>query len=66
MKNSQYHLKIKHINIQFHFIYQKIKKEVIELCYICINEMIADDFIKNLVKVKFVKFYDWLEIKCIE
>ena len=65
-KNSQYHLKIKHIDIQFHFIYQKIKKEAIELCYIYTDEMIADNFIKDFMRVKFMKFHNQLKIKCIE
>ena len=57
-KNSQYHVKIKHIDIQFHFICQKIEKEAIELCYTHTDEMIADDLIKDLVRVKFMKFCD--------
>jgi hypothetical protein len=54
VKNSQFHARIKHIDIQTHLIKKKVIEEFINLFYVLINQMIIDDFIKSLIKDKFV------------
>jgi CobQ-like glutamine amidotransferase family enzyme len=63
VKNSQFHARIKHIDIQTHFIKEKVIEESIDLFYVLIDQMIADDLIKSLIKDKFVQFRAALEIE---
>ena len=46
IKNEQ----IKYFDIYYHFVYQKIFSDCIQLNYILTNENIADDFMKLLAK----------------
>jgi hypothetical protein len=63
IKNSQFHARIKHIDIQIHFIREKVIKEFINLAYVSIDQMIADDLTKSLVRDKFVQFRTALKIE---
>ncbi len=63
IKNSQFHARIKHIDIQTHFIREKVTEESIDLFYVLINQMIADNLIKSLIRDKFVQFRAALEIE---
>jgi hypothetical protein len=63
VKNSQFHARIKHIDIQIHFIKEKMIEEFIDLFYVLIDQMIIDDFIKSLIKDKFVWFRAALKIE---
>jgi hypothetical protein len=63
VKNSQFHARIKHIDIQTHFIKKKVIEEFIDLFYMLIDQMIIDDFIKSLIKDKFVQFRAALKIE---
>jgi hypothetical protein len=63
IKNSQFHARIKHIDIQIHFIREKVIEEFIDLAYVFIDQMIADDLTKSLIKNKFVQFRAALEIE---
>ncbi len=63
IKNSQFHARIKHIDIQTHFIKEKVIEEFIDLVYVSINQMIADDLTKSLIRDKFVQFRAALEIE---
>jgi hypothetical protein len=63
VKNSQFHARIKHIDIQTHFIKEKMIEECIDLFYVLIDQMIMNDFIKSLIKNKFVQFRVALEIE---
>jgi hypothetical protein len=63
IKNFQFHARIKHIDIQIHFIKEKVIEEFIDLVYVFIDQMIADDLTKSLVKDKFVQFRVALEIE---
>ncbi len=63
IKNSQFHARIKHINIQTHFIRDKVIEESIDLFYVFIDQMIVDNLIKSLIKDKFVQFRVALEIE---
>jgi hypothetical protein len=63
IKNSQFHARIKHIDIQTHFIKEKVIEEFIDLAYVFIDQMIADDLTKSLIRDKFVQFRAALEIE---
>jgi CobQ-like glutamine amidotransferase family enzyme len=62
-KNPQFHARIKHIDIQTHFIREKVTEGFIDLAYVSIDQMIADDLTKSLVRDKFVQFRAALEIE---
>ncbi len=63
IKRFQFHAKIKHIDIQTHFIREKVVDESIDLIYILTKQMIIDDLIKSLIKNKFVQYQIVLEIE---
>jgi hypothetical protein len=63
IKNSQFHARIKHIDIQIHFIREKVIEKFIDLTYVSIDQMIADDLTKSLIRDKFVQFRVALEIE---
>jgi hypothetical protein len=63
IKNSQFHARIKHIDIQIHFIREKVIEEFIDLAYVFINQMIVDDLTKSLIRNKFFQFRAALEIE---
>ena len=41
-KNPQFHGRVKHINIKYHFIREQVNNNIIELRYCQTSEMIAD------------------------
>jgi hypothetical protein len=63
VKNFQFHARIKHIDIQIHFIKEKVIERFIDLFYVFIDQMITDDLIKSLIRDKFVQFRAALEIQ---
>jgi hypothetical protein len=63
IKNFQFHARIKHIDIQTHFIKEKVIDESIDLIYVLIDQMIIDDLTKSLIRDKFVQFRAALKIE---
>jgi hypothetical protein len=63
IKNSQFHARTKHIDIQTHFIREKVIEGSIDLAYVSIDQMIVDDLTKLLVRNKFIQFRVALEIE---
>jgi hypothetical protein len=63
LKNFQFHARIKHIDIQIHFIREKMIDELIDLAYILTNQIIVDDLTKSLIRNKFVQFRIVLKIE---
>ena len=55
-KNFIFHARNKHIDIQQHFVKNKIQNETFDLQHVFNNDQIANDFIKSLSKNKFFKF----------
>lgn len=54
------HSRTKHIDIRHHFVKDLINKKIVNLCYLCTEEMLADIFTKSLTKEKYVKFVNRL------
>jgi hypothetical protein len=50
IKNSQFHARIKHIDIQIYFIKKRMIEEFIDLIYVFIDQMIIDNLAKSLIK----------------
>ena len=56
VKNSISHARSKHIDIQQHFIKNKIVDDTLDLQHVFNENQIVDDLIKFLLKNKFLKF----------
>lgn len=54
--NPVFYSRTKHIDIQYHYIYNEIRAKRIELSYIPTDEIIANGLIKALTNVKFYNF----------
>jgi hypothetical protein len=63
IKNSQFHARTKHIDIQTHFIKEKVIEDFIDLIYVSIDQMIVDDLTKSFVEDKFIQFRVALKIE---
>jgi hypothetical protein len=63
-RNPVHHSRTKHIDIQHHFIREKLESGDIKLEYIPTADQIANIFIKPLPIVKFAKFQSDLGIRC--
>ncbi len=55
-----FHVRMKHYAIKHHFIYDLINKQLIQVKYCPMDEMIADIFTKALLCAKFVELRDKL------
>jgi hypothetical protein len=51
-KNSAYHARTKHIDIQHHFIRERVDNKEVEVKFCGTDDMVADIFTKGLVKTK--------------
>ena len=54
IKNSKHHNRIKHIDVQYHYIKKMIENDLIKSVYVSINEMIADILIKFIKSAIFL------------
>ncbi len=55
-ENSINYLRIKHIDVTYHYVKNKVVDELIELMYISITDMMTDELTKPLKAVKFESF----------
>ena len=62
IKNSANHSRMKHVNIQHHFVREKITEDRIQLEHVFISEQIADDLIKSLPRDVFERFRKALDL----
>ena len=63
MKNPQFHVYTKHINIQHYFVQNKVSKGAIEFQYIGTENQMANGLIKPLNKIKFKRFRKVIRLK---
>ena len=61
-KNFINHFRMKHMNIQHHFVREKIAEDQIQLKHVFIHDQIADDLIKLLFRDVFEKFRNALDL----
>ena len=55
-KNPQFHARTKHIDIQHHFVREKINEGAVQLEYIETEGQVADGLTKALDKIRFERF----------
>src|SRR5262249_54841754 len=60
VKNPQFHARMKHIDIQVHFIRQCVNEGKIQLKYCEMGEMVADVMTKALGRIKHEKFMEMM------
>jgi hypothetical protein len=58
MENPMFHDKLKHIEIQYHYIPDMVQSGVVKLQYVGTDEQVADVLTKPLSRVKFEYFRD--------
>ena len=63
VKNSEFHARTKHINIQYHHIHKLAEDSVVKLEHCNINNMTADYLIKSLTRKKFIIRIRQLDMK---
>ena len=61
-ENLEFHYRIKHIDIKYHWVRETLQDEKILLKYILTKLIIVDDLTKTLVSIKFERFLDLLDI----
>ena len=54
--NFNQHARSKHIDIQQHFVKNKVQNDILNLQHVSSDQQIVDDLIKSLFKNKFLKF----------
>ena len=62
-KNPIHHARSKHIDIQYHFIREKVELGEIELKYMATEDMIADALTKPLLAPKFAKLIHAMNLR---
>jgi len=62
-KNPEYHSKSKHINIQYHYIREKLLEGIINLDYISTKDQPADIFTKSLNTIAYKAAIDKINLK---
>lgn len=55
-QNSQFHIRTKYIDIQHHFVGDKVSEGAVELQYIETESQVADGLTKPSDKIKFQRF----------
>ena len=55
-KNLVFHACTKHIDVYYHFVYEKIVEDLLDLRHVRIEDQVVDIFMKPLTKEKFFKF----------
>ena len=62
-QNSQSHTKMKHIDIRYHYVREKVLDNTIEIRYCPTNDMLADVLTKGLTYDKFKRFRELSGVK---
>ena len=59
-KNPVLHNRAKHIDLQHHFVREKVDDGTVELCYIDTKQQVADGLTKALGREAFIHFREAL------
>ena len=59
-KDPKFHSRIKHIDVQWHFVRDQVRSGMIRLSYLPTDLMLADGLTKPLAKVKFNAFVNMM------
>ena len=62
-RNPEFHKRLKHVDIRYHFIREKVKDRVVILKYIPTNSQVADFFTKPLSLTSFNMFRNKCNLK---
>lgn len=62
-KNVQFHKRLKHVDIRYHFIREKVESEEIKLQYLCTQELLGDLFTKPLPWGRLVELRERIGLK---
>ena len=65
-ENPVFHVKLKHIEIKYHYIRDMVQRGVVKLQYVVMDKQIADVLMKPLARVKFEYFREKLGVLQIE
>jgi hypothetical protein len=57
-KNPVHHARTKHIDIQYHFVREKVESGDVQLMYMSTEDMIADALTKPLPRPKFTRLVE--------
>ena len=66
VENSMHHDKIKHIEIRYHFIREKIIEELIKLIFVSTKDEVVDELTKSLIDETFIKYIKKLKLTTID
>ena len=66
VENSMHHDKIKHIEIRYHFIKEKIIKELIKFIFVSTKNEVVDELTKSLIDETFIKYVKKLRLMTID
>ena len=64
-KNPQFHGRVKHIDIKFHFVREQVSKGIIKRKYCKTEDMIADILTKGLNQLQFSKLREMAIVKSV-
>ncbi len=64
-ENSINYLRVKHIDVIYHYVKNKIADELMKLMYISITDMMTDELIKFLKAVKFESSRSIMEMSSV-
>ena len=60
--NLIFHSRMKHVEIDFHFVWEKVLKKDLQVLFLSTKEQVVDGFTKALSKLPFHKFRDKLHV----
>ena len=65
-KDNKFHSRTKHIDLQYHFIWEAVEDKKISISYIPMNENVSDVLTKALARLKFKQFVEVLGLRRLE